>query len=429
MRTTDNNCGKHISKLLSENEDCDIEYLTAIADKNIVDLQIDNPDLLVFPQSLDVIAKSHIFSFKDESLTTFNLMGFVGRNDTRLTICSRFYPNDTDFFLHYMLQKVFSINIFNFDQTKSRENIWDFLLYLFPHYLKKAYAQGLYKAYHRAEYNDTNVKGAIDVKRHIGLNIPFSGKVAYTAREHTYDNPVTQLIRHTIEHIKVHPWGCNILTNDSEIRDIVGKICFVTQNKYKKSDKQKMINANLKPITHPYFIEYKMLQNICLRILRHDKLTFGEEKDKIYGILFDGAWLWEEYLNTILKTKGFEHPMNKDSKNPVYLFQQPNKYPRYPDFYKYNFVLDAKYKHMDINNLDRDDLHQIISYMHIQKAELGGFVHPVKEKKQNPIEIGKLHGYGGTVKLWNLHIPQYSENFADFHCKIKEAEKDVYSNL
>ena len=36
-------------------------------------------------------------------------------------------------------------------------------------------------------------------------NIPFMGKIAYTTREHSYNNNLTQLVRHTIEYIKTHP--------------------------------------------------------------------------------------------------------------------------------------------------------------------------------------------------------------------------------
>jgi 5-methylcytosine-specific restriction enzyme subunit McrC len=319
-----------------------------IANKNLIDLQKDNPDLLIFPQSLgqyhDDVEKSEIFSLNEKILTTYNLMGFVGRNSSQLTISSRFAKDDiNDYFLHYMLQKVFSINLLKFDQTPNKENIWDFLLYLFPYYLKKAYSQGIYKAYRREEYNDSNVKGTIDVKRHILRNFPFMGKIAYTTREHSYNNNLTQLVCHTIEYIKTHPFGNGVLTNDGEVRDIVSKFVFVTQNSYDKNSRQKIISANLKPVSHPYFTEYAMLQKICLKILRHEKITFGKEKDKVYGLLFDGAWLWEEYLNTILKSD-FIHPENKTGKHRHYLFE--NFQSIYPDFLSKNQpkkVGDAKY--------------------------------------------------------------------------------------
>jgi len=150
MSTTDNNGGEN----LTEFRDFDIGDLSTIANRNLCELQKDNPDLLIFPESFgqyhDDIDKSQIFSLYENKLSTYNLMGFVGRNQTQLTISSRFALDDKhDCFLHYMLQKVFSINLLKFDQTPEKENIWDFLLYLFPYYLKKAYSQGLYKAYTR----------------------------------------------------------------------------------------------------------------------------------------------------------------------------------------------------------------------------------------------------------------------------------------
>jgi len=430
MRTTDNNGGKNLDSFDSPN----INDLTCIANRTLIDLQKDNPDLLVFPNSLgqyrDDVEKSHIFSLDDENLTTYNLMGFVGRNSSQLSISSRFAKDDkNDYFLHYMLQKVFSINLLKFDQTANKENIWDFLLYLFPYYLKKAYSQGLYKAYRKVEYNDANIKGAIDVKRHILRNIPFMEKIAYTTREHSYNNDLTQLIRHTIEYIKTNPFGSGILTNESEVRDIVSKFNFVTQNSYNKNSRQKIISSNLKPFSHPYFTEYAMLQKICLKILRHEKITFGKEKDKVYGLLFDGAWLWEEYLYTILKSCDFQHPANKTSTGAIYLFSEQKRYKRYPDYWKHNFILDAKYKN-PTEPIDRNDMNQIISYMYVKQAEIGGFIYPSKSiGKLKFKNIGKLNGFGGNVKTWSIPIPQTSENFKEFIKIMNENEQELKQSL
>ncbi len=112
MRKRDNNCGEKLSDI----EILNIGDLSAIANRTLIDLQKENPDLLVFPQTLGQyrvdVEKSHIFSLDEENLTTYNLMGFVGRNSSQLTISSRFAKDDNnDYFLHYMLQKVFSINL------------------------------------------------------------------------------------------------------------------------------------------------------------------------------------------------------------------------------------------------------------------------------------------------------------------------------
>jgi 5-methylcytosine-specific restriction enzyme subunit McrC len=428
MRTTDNNGGKALSEIGIE--DKDISELSCIANQSLIDLQKSNPDLLVFPQSLgqyrDDVEKTPIFSLYEEKLTTYNSMGFVGRNDSQLTICSRFAKDDgNDYFLHYMLQKVFSINLLKFDQTPDKENIWDFYLYLFPHFLKKAYSQGLYKAYKKEEYNDANIKGTIDVKKHILKNIPFAGKIAYTTREHSYNNDLTQLIRHTIEHIKNHPFGFGILTSDSDVRDIVSKFSFVTQNSYNKNSRQKIINVNLKSISHPYFTEYRMLQKICLQILKRDKLTFGKEKDKVYGLVFDGAWLWEEYLNTVLKDKGFIHAENKTKTHGISIFKEDNYKKWYPDFYSISkeVVLDAKYKKMNENGINNDDLRQIVSYMFILQSNLGGFIYPLMEEEKIEEVEKTLNGYGGKIKTYGVRIPQNESNFRGFIEKMKENEK------
>ncbi len=429
MRKTDNNCGEKLDDIELNN----INDLLPIANKNLIDLQKENPDLLVFPQTLgqykDDVEKSHIFSLDRENLTTYNLMGFIGRNSSQLTISSRFAKDDKDdYFLHYMLQKVLSINLLKFDQTPNKENIWDFLLYLFPFYLKKAYAQGIYKTYKKEEYSDANVKGTIDVKRHILRNIPFMAKIAYTTREHCYNNNLTQLVRHTIEHIKAHPYGSGVLTNDSEVRAIVSKFTFVTENTYNKNARQKIISANLRPVSHPYFTEYRALQNICLKILRHNKMTFGKEKDKVYGLLFDGAWLWEEYLNKVIKDCGFEHPNNKTRTGALNLFATTNGYKRYPDFWKENFVLDAKYKNLT-SSIVSDDMDQIITYMYMLKANVGGLIYPSKNSKFESNIVGTLNGYGGVVKTWSIPIPSTTINFKEFINAMNLIEQELKTNL
>lgn len=435
MRKGDNNCGEKLTDI----EILNISDLSSIANRNLIDLQKENPDLLVFPQTLgqyrDDVEKSHIFSLDEENLTTYNLMGFIGRNSSQLTISSRFAKDDNnDYFLHYMLQKVFSINLLKFDQTPNKENIWDFLLYLFPYYLKKAYSQGIYKAYKKEEYNDSNVKGAIDVKRHILRNIPFMGKIAYTTREHSYNNNLTQLVRHTIEHIKTHPFGSGVLTNDSEVRDVVSKFIFVTDKTYNNNSRQKIISANLKPVSHPYFTEYAALQKICLKILRHDKITFGKEKDKVYGLLFDGAWLWEEYLNTILKDD-FIHPENKTGKNRHYLFE--NFQSIYPDFISRTdpkSVGDAKYiplgrqqSYSENSEKATSIYYKTITYMYRFRSDNGFLLFPNQETSF--FETYKIKETDGILKKIGLAIPQTSESFKEFIKKMNKNEQELKLNL
>jgi 5-methylcytosine-specific restriction endonuclease McrBC regulatory subunit McrC len=355
-------------------------------------------------------------------------MGFIGRNDTRLTITSRFAQDDNrDYFLHYMLGKVLSLNIVNLDTTTDREGIEDFLPYLFPAYLKRALAQGIFKQYRLTEYNNANVRGVIDVTRHIIMNIPFAGNIAYNAREYNYDNNITQLVRHTIEYLETSAMGNIVLTADSEIRSDVQKIGKYTPS-YNKNSRQRIINANRKPLRHPYFTEYLALQRLCLQILEYEKVSFGAEKDKIHGLLFDGAWLWEEYLNTLL-TNDFNHPNNKTKEGKEYLFCDDtgkNTQEIYPDFTSKDkdIIADAKYKHLELQNNEhgRNDYFQIITYMYRFQSNHGFLFFPHQEcsfcKKHT------IKNTAGRLTKLGLAIPQQKKGFKDFCEQMSENEEN-----
>ena len=429
MRITDNNY-----KGLSITSPDQIEDLRPIANRPLKLLQEENPNLVVFPELLggynDHIEHKVAFQIEENRLFTNNMMGFVGRNTTKLTITSRFESGGNDYFLHYMLQKVLSINVFDFQQNTKEESIWDFWLYLFPYCLKKAYAQGLYKAYQQHNYNDTNVKGTIDIKRHLLKNIPFMGRITYSTREHSYDNPLSQLIRHTIEYLSVHPIGAILLHTDTELRAIIDLFILNTQNTYNKNARHKVILSNSKPFAHPYFTEYALLQKICLRILRREQLSFGQEKDNIYGLLFDGAWLWEEYLNTFLK-EDFEHPENLTGKNKKYLFKN-KKQSIYPDFLSKQspkIVGDAKY--MPLNDQDyyqegseriTSIYYKTIAYMYRFESTCGFLLYPIKEDGESlSLKTYEIEGDTQNRKLGKigLGIPQQVENFSEFVERMK----------
>ena len=410
--------------------------LQKIAEKPIGQLSLeDHPNLLIFPQNLeeygDKIGNQYVFEVKDGKLYTGNIMGFIGYGNTKVRIHSRFAQGLDDYFLHYMLQKVLAINLFDLKYHADEESIFDFLIYLFPAFLKRAMRQGLYKEYQTREYNDANIRGRIDVSRHIRQNTPFAGNVAYATREYAYDNHVTQLIRHTIEFIASHPYGGGILKCDDLTQDDVTLIREATPT-YSQNSRRKIINQNLRPLSHPYFNEYRHLQRLCVQILRFEEIKYGRNEDEIYGVLFDGAWLWEEYLNTILKDCDYLHPQNKVYRGRITLFTDGSGY-RYPDFYKEGIVLDAKYKHyasLNLQNIDGDDLHQVITYMHILSARQGGFIvpwqHSLKDYHPQP---KTLKGFGGSMNIYGIIVDAPVNNYRAYCQQMSFYEKELASIL
>lgn len=415
LHTRDNNINSPL--ILSESQVAD---LLPIAGKSLKSL---GEDILVFPQNFDVygdeIGKGVAFSIDGGKLRTGNIMGFIGRGDTMMKIGSRFDNNNGYYFMHYMLEKVLSINLFDLNYSTNREEIFDFLPFLFPYYLKKALAQGIYKEYQTFKRNDSSFRGVLDVTRHIRLNYPATGNVAYKTREHTLDNSITELIRHTIECIARKDFCSSILSCDEDTKAYVSQIVGATPL-YNPQDRQKVINANLRPKIHPYYSEYTSLSRLCLQILRNEEMKYGSDNDEIHGILFDGAWLWEEYLNTILAPIGIKHPKNKENKGGFPLFKNRRAW-RYPDFYADDVVLDAKYKSYDGNDIEdvsREDLAQIISYMYVQQAHAGMVLSPGKSVRES---VSELRGYGGIMSLMTLAVPDV-DNYDSFFAQISRNE-------
>ena len=406
------------------------DELALLAGKTIGKLSAEKfPGLLVFPRdfndSEDLDKDTVIYSIENNRLVTNNIVGFIGFAHTQLTIRSRFAEeNEEDFFLHYMLQKVLSLNITELKHKTADEQVLDFLIYLFPSLLKRAIRQGIFREYQSRAYDNANIKGRIDVARFIRKDIPFAGHVAYSTREYCADNSMNQLIRHTIEYIKAKKscHGLQLLNIDEETKQAVSLITAHTPS-YQQRNRQTVIHKNLKTVRHPYFSAYLPLQRLCLQILRHEGLKYGQANEKIQGVLFDAAWLWEEYLHTLLKPMGYRHPRNKRQEGAIYLFEGNKGNKRYPDFYKEDIVLDAKYK----QDANREDYHQMITYLYILKGRIGAFISPGTNSQQS--KTGKLNGYGAELHSLHLAIPSHCPSYSDFCHGMGKQEEFLRKSL
>ena len=399
----------------------------ALLDRTLDNLSRED-NIFIFPNDLmnspDLDKDQKILETVNQEIKTGNVIGFLGYGQERLTISSRFSDESNDHFLHYLLQKVLHINLTSLDVALSHEDkLYQLLIYLFPKYLQAALRKGLYKEYQRFFHNDSHVKGVLDVGNHLKKNLPFMGNIAYTTREFTYDNPLMQLIRHTIEYIKTQKSFGTLLDRN---RENMAEIVRVTPS-YKLADRAKIIRGNQsKPIRHAYFHEYRKLQELCLMILSQEKHGLGYHEQKIHGILFDVSWLWEEYIYTLLP-KDFIHPRNKDKTDGISVFSNRER-KVFPDFYhkELKIVLDAKYKKLEDTEkgINREDLFQLISYSYILKAEKAGLIFPSIERSVNS-EIGEVVGYGVLLKKWSIQIPQNASSYNEF-CEMMESSEAIF---
>ena len=217
--------------------------------------QLEHEGLFIFPRyinnSEDLTRDQLVLQTINNSIRTGNVMGVVGHGTERLIIESRFSNNRNDYFFKYLLKRVLDLpNIVDLETDANKDKqLFNLLLFMFPQYLRAAMRKGLYKEYINRKSNDSNIKGIIDIPRHINKNTPFIGKIAYNERLFSYDNSLIQLVRHTIEVIKGIQVGHNILFN---IKDEVKLIVNATPT-YEIYDRQAIIKSNERNIVrHAY---------------------------------------------------------------------------------------------------------------------------------------------------------------------------------
>lgn len=401
---------------------------------------LDDERFIIFPPLLkdseDLDEDNCIFKTFNGKTMTCNIVGYLSDGENEIHIHSRFFETqDEDYFLTYMLQKVLHYNITINDVSSSEDkSYFDLLVYLFPYYLEEAMRKGLYKEYVCHSYNDDNVRGQININRHIKQNIPFVGKVAYNIREYSFDNMLNQLIRHTIE--KIEGTRPSLLNESSTIQNNVKIVKGLTSN-YSHYDLEDVLYKNKNnTIKHGFYEEYTQLQILCLQILTDEKVSFGADDKKVYGIIIDIAWLWEEYLNLLIKDH-FYHPQNKAGIKPHYYFNDRNG-KIYPDFIgklpNNRVIADAKYKPQ--NNIKKSDYSQMLSYMFRFDSKQGYFFHPTQKECFSEYYLMEGVSYESQPKRREdirlekigLEIPK-ATGYEEFVTRIKESEQKFLSKL
>ena len=426
----------------------DMSSLRALKSLTISEMiEADEADVIVWPQSFndgyETIKDQYIFQISEkdgekiDSITTGNIVGFIGKDKTDIRIHSRFSAIDkknenkwivkNDYFLYYMLEKVMAINLLDLNTKSSsdKDRVFDLLIFFFPKLLKDALSQGLYKKYVYREYNDSNIRGVVDVNRHIRHNIPANGRIAYRTREYSYDNPVTQLIRHTIEFIRRKRMAKQILHNDPDTESFVQQIVQATPT-FQAQKRQVIINMNLRPVVHPYYTKYAALQNLCLRILRYDKLSYEAANDKkIHGLLIDAAWLWEEYIAKVLSDgTNLKHYTSRNSNFRLFIKDGKPFQKIIPDYYDGDKVVaDAKYMPLHLyDHLDAERAtgvyYKTIMYMYRFDAKKGFLFYPYNKKEDNENNIYSEYQIEGRKDCYlyevGLEIDKEAKNYMDF---------------
>ena len=173
-------------------------------------------------------------------------------------------------------------------------------------------------------------------------------------------------------------------------------------------------------------------------ILQNQKHKFGDGHRNVYGILFDGAWLWEEYINSLIGDM-FYHPINKSSTGAQRLFDGGIGL-IYPDFIGKSpvdrVIADAKYKPID--NIGNKDYLQVLAYMFRFDSKSGYYLYPDStESGSKYLMMNEGSTYEGNVaarkdicvtKL-GLRVPSEARSYKEFKEQILSSEKTFRKSI
>lgn len=365
-----------------------------------------------------------------------------GQENIIIEIGTRFDEIGQYKFLLSMLESYFSGGIGKSPSVpQDISNMLDILLlHIFASRLKLALKKGVLKLYQRKDYNNYNFSGNIDFERHLKQNTPFMGKIAYSKREYSYDNPIMWLVIHTYGVIKARystSWNA-IYEKDITIRN---GLKMITENALSYRPTMNILSNKEvhKEITHPFYKEYEELRKISLAIIRKDALSiYGDDSKEVNSILVYIPRLWECFLKNevfkrlnqqkyrTLEEQYLKTVMKKHVKNHMVTF-----YKNYLDFYIETedkcFVFDAKYsKRWSKQSYDQDAIRQVINYVHLTNANGCGIIVP-----DNVGEVHNEWSINDTIStpFYVLKVKVPKENGHQNYQGFKEELKKSCSEL
>jgi len=370
-------------------------------------------------------------AFESATIKTGNVMGVIRLHDKQrclniqLMIGSRFDNSKGQYFVNHLLGRVIG-GSFVSEIHAGPDSYWEMLLaFLFKKHLQEVARVGLFRQYQHFSNNDLRFRGRLDINRHIRQNIPFLGRLAYNTNEISFDNPLNRLIRHAIKRV-TDKWP-NFFTGEKALIDLNHELERNTLS-WQNRKVNDCIASNQRPVRHPYYQRsYEPIRRVSLRLLRGEGITPYSENDQVSGVLFDGSWLWEEYLWTLLRPIGYDHPDNKKKSGQWRILGEIF----YPDFFlsqrnRPKVVLDAKYKR---GWREQKDILQVAGYMQLLGANYGGLIKPSGQSSHESFTWDRVPDHNSVWHDVFLDVPTDMANSREFSQAIRKCEADLIKTV
>jgi 5-methylcytosine-specific restriction endonuclease McrBC regulatory subunit McrC len=167
-------------------------------------------------------------------------------------------------------------------------------------------------------------------------------------------------------------------------------------------------------------------------------LKYGQKKDEVYGVLFDGAWLWEEYLGIILKEDFIHYYKSKGKRWRLFDTGQQI----IPDYISKDMSIVADAKYIPLNKQAEYGeekatavYYKTITYMYRFCTDIAYLLYPIPSNNQDPKEknlyiTSEREGVnGGRIIKEGLRIPQECNSFDEFTNAMQQSEDQFIKSI
>lgn len=363
----------------------DIQRQISAGSCRLVDL-LDNGD--------EAAPLPEVFKDQDGVLRTQKYIGLFEYQGTQVVIGSRFDVSGPagaprpPFFLQYLMENFLGESMLFLEDVGGicGGDLFDGLLAAkLAVQLQRAWKKGRLRAYRTFRYNDSQVKGQLDVPRHIRENMGLkNGRIAYQTREYSLNNAWNILFLQAAAAARArHPALLRRL--EEELPEFQAALQGLQRDipNWSRPRQDWVLEHTRQKISNPIFRDYEGVRPTARSILRRmgaDPFAAGHSQ-VVTGAFLDIDRLWERLL---------EERLFRGAPTPFAQLPQPvpdSWRTIRPDFFwkDLGVVLDAKNRPVWSRTLRqetwsefvREDVHQVLGYMITLECKVCGVIFPM----------------------------------------------------
>lgn len=299
-----------------------------------------------------------------------------------------------------MLKVCKHINIDNVSETnlkKKYNSILDIYFEMYLNEIEILIKKGLIKKYRRVQSNQLALKGKLVFTHNIQKNVIHKERFYCEHQVYDKDHLIHQILFKGLIILK------DLLNN--EFKDKLNRLLFQFQD-YQE------VNINKshfdKVILNRNSVSYSRALDIAKMIILNYSPNLNSGNDNMLTLLFDMNKLWEEYIYRILqkhKPVGFSVSFQNSDKFWEHKTIRPDIVITSDD--NHTFVIDTKWKIIDVKKPSDDDLKQMFTYNLHWEAEKSMLLYP--KVNQEDTKFGEFH-YNGLERKCKLGFVEILED-------------------